>query len=55
MTFVIVVGNVADGFRHYGPFDTAEYANEWADSIQSLRNEDWVCVKMYAPDPKEIF
>jgi hypothetical protein len=27
--FILVVGNLSDGFQFYGPFDTFDEADEW--------------------------
>ena len=40
LKYIIIVGNVVDGLRFYGPYDTAEDANEIADN--AFKNEDWV-------------
>jgi hypothetical protein len=32
--YVIVTGNAFDGIRLWGPFETVEDANDWADEIQ---------------------
>jgi len=38
-TFVVITGNPVDGLDIYGPFATAEEANNWADCEQA--GEDW--------------
>ena len=40
LKYIIIVGNVVDGLRFYGPYDSADEANEVADN--TFRNEDWV-------------
>jgi hypothetical protein len=37
--FIILVGNVMDGIRFYGPFDTLDDAQEYAKRFFKL--EDW--------------
>jgi len=37
--WIVVTGNIADGFTFYGPFVRAEWANEWAED--NLRNLEW--------------
>ena len=36
---IVVTGNPVDGFAFYGPFKTAEHANEEAD--EAFRHEEW--------------
>jgi len=38
---IVITGNPVDGLFFYGPFKTAEDANEWADAEQSDK-EWWV-------------
>ena len=47
--YIVVCGNVADGFSFYGPFIDAEAANEWADT--ELDNADcWHVVELTPVD-----
>lgn len=47
--FIVVCGNPADGYTHYGPFDDSDSANEWAD--QELRNADsWHVIELTKPE-----
>jgi hypothetical protein len=39
--YLIAAGNIIDGLRFYGPFNSVQAANDWADD--ELRAEDWVC------------
>lgn len=48
--FIIVAGNVADGFTHYGPFIDAESANEWGDHGLDNCGSEWVVVSLERPD-----
>ena len=43
---VVVVGNAFDGLMVYGPFSSAEDANDWADT---LKNEEWHVVRCEVP------
>jgi hypothetical protein len=38
--FIVISGNPKDGFTHYGPFDDADQAEEWAD--ENLKDSYWV-------------
>ena len=38
--WLVVHGNVCDGFEFYGEFDTKEDAFEWADD--HLEGETWI-------------
>jgi hypothetical protein len=48
--YLIAAGNIIDGLRFYGPFNSAQAANDWADD--ELRGEDWVCGALH-PVPTE--
>ena len=43
--YMVTVGDPFDGFTHYGPFDSAEEANAWADNENTasgvVGNESW--------------
>jgi len=43
---VVIVGNPADGFSFYGPFDTAEAAHEAADCAF----DDWWIARLHEPE-----
>ncbi len=43
--YLIIVGNVVNGLTHYGPFDDAEEANEYAK--YKFDDEDWVVAALY--------
>jgi hypothetical protein len=45
MKFIVVTGNIVDGFTHYGPFDTAEDARVFAED--NLRGLDWTATLLY--------
>jgi hypothetical protein len=36
---VVLVGNIVDGFRVFGPFKTTDHALEWTESAGGLM--DW--------------
>jgi hypothetical protein len=40
---IIVTGDVVNGLRFYGPFDSADDAGDWA--AEELK-ESWLCVKL---------
>ncbi len=44
---LVVAGNVVDGLVHYGPFDSSENANDWAE--QELRQDEWVVADLKSP------
>ena len=44
---VVIVGNVVDGIRIFGPFKTGELAIEWA---QAVRDYDWWVAPLEAKD-----
>lgn len=44
--FVILAGNVIDGITIYGPFDTADDANETAD--QYIKNQEWTVAEVHS-------
>jgi len=46
--YQLICGNVVDGLTFTGPFDTAEEANDYADT--HFRASDWVCSKIYTPE-----
>jgi len=45
---VVLVGNPVDGLTIYGPFTTAEDANEWADS--NINADDWWVAPLVSGD-----
>jgi len=45
MDFVVVTGNIVDGFTFYGPFPDADEAAQWAE--RELRGLDWVAAILY--------
>lgn len=52
--YVVVAGNVVDGFVFHGPFPYAEDANYWADLESEtahglLHGVDWTVAKLRKP------
>ena len=45
---VIVVGDLANGFRFIGPFEGHEAAHEWAEANRDVRSEGWVAITLEA-------
>lgn len=39
--YVVIIGNLLDGVRHYGPFDDFDVASDWADR-NDISSEWWV-------------
>lgn len=48
-SFVIVNGNPIDGLDFIGPFSDGELANEYVESDQDLRNNDWWVARLNVP------
>lgn len=48
MQYIVITGNPCDGFFFYGPFDTAEQANDWADREQ--HGMDWWVGPLATPE-----
>jgi hypothetical protein len=44
--YVLVVGNIIDGIELYGPFKTAELANDYGD--RDFDHTDWVVTELIA-------
>ncbi len=47
MCWIIITGNVIDGFNHYGPFSSAELAAQWAAT--NKKGEHWHAVSLMDP------
>lgn len=45
--FILICGTPADGFQHFGPFDSGELANDHGDD--SLKNLDWWVIELLPP------
>jgi hypothetical protein len=39
--YMVVIGNIFDGFSFYGPFATFDDASDWADT-NAISSEWWV-------------
>jgi hypothetical protein len=48
MKYAAVLGNMSDGYSHYGPFDTYEEADVWATSHEG--GEGWDVVTLGVPN-----
>jgi hypothetical protein len=46
---IVITGNPADGFAHYGPFDDPSVASDWADG-QRFDWDYWVVEIISAPE-----
>lgn len=44
---VVAIGNPFDGIVMYGPFDTTDDANEWAD--HEVSNDTWWVMSLMDP------
>lgn len=55
MTHIVIIGNPVDGFTHYGPFDDAAVATDWADEyVQADKyGLDWWVVDLHDPEEDE--
>lgn len=43
--YVILCGNPVDGLKVYGPFESTDLANEWAeDQLKNIGMDSWWCV-----------
>ena len=47
--FIVVYGNVVEGYEFYGPFASAEAAKEWAESADFVCRNSYRVVKMSKP------
>lgn len=53
--YVILCGNPVDGLKVYGPFESADLANEWAeDQLKNIGMDSWWCVDVI-PAEKPVF
>ena len=51
--FALLIGNLADGFQFFGPFESTEDAEEFATNNNF---EDWNIVELCKPsDPEGVF
>ena len=50
---IVITGNPVDGLFFYGPFKTAEDANEWADAEQS--DQEWWVAPLDEPTASTVF
>ncbi len=41
--YIVVIGNIVDGFAYHGPFDAAYKAVEWAERRTEV---DWCVVEL---------
>lgn len=48
-TTIAIVGNPVDGMSFYGPFTTAEEANDWCSDEVTL---DWWTATLHEPEDK---
>ena len=46
--FIVVMGDVVDGLRFYGPFSDSDEAGEFAEG-ERCGNEPWTCAELYDP------
>jgi hypothetical protein len=46
--FILIVGNLIEGFTHYGPFETFDDADEFSRTLESM-NETFITT-LHAPD-----
>lgn len=46
---VLIVGTPVDGIRVIGPFDTAQWAADYAECDSSLRNDTWWVTPIESP------
>lgn len=44
---IVVVGNIVDGVRHFGPFDSMSDVFDWVE-ISNIK-EDWMAVELSVP------
>ena len=52
--WIIIAGNVLDGLRLFGPFETREKARKFALHSHRLpSDDDWISTVLEAPDEKE--
>lgn len=47
--WVLMYGNVSDGYQFIGPFESASVAETFADSYRHLRNQNHFVVAMTTP------
>lgn len=40
--YIILSGSPFDGFKHYGPFDSFDLAEVWADRVIGIETEYWI-------------
>lgn len=50
MRYVLIVGNIIDGFKLYGPFDDYDDATDFAEGDLYIRDDVYHVVEM--EDPK---
>lgn len=40
--YIVIAGNLFDGFTHYGVFDSFDEGQEWADSTIGFTLDWWI-------------
>ena len=40
--FLVIIGNPAAGFDHYGPFATWKEANDWGEACDRCKEDWWI-------------
>lgn len=46
--FIVILGNLCDGFRHFGPFDSFDEACQWTEESR-LDEPSWIAT-LESPD-----
>lgn len=46
-SYILIVGNVIDGLRFYGPFVTADEAAQFAQESAETKNDTWTIGELF--------